>query len=256
MRREQPKVPARAMFLAALLAGTACAHNLGVRGKVWPIAEPNLMKVMMLRASHVNWKAKDKLLADKAKYALSHLAFAPLVPAQATKVLYYRPQVVLKRNITAPVWIDGKYVWRVVARKGTVVNPLERGIRPPTRMLFFDPRHRTQLKFALLAQRAYPTLIQLVATGGDVRGLARKIRFPVFYAYPFIVKGFHVRRTPTLVGIGTGQYADAVSLVQFGPTVLAHSTSRNSVKSVRALLDAAWYGGVSSRIRKVALDEQ
>ncbi len=226
----------------------AVAHDLGVRGKTWPIREPNLMKVMISRAAHVNWKAKDKLLAKQAKRDLSHLPYAPLSPAQTTRVRYYIPEVTLKRNIKAPVWTHGKYVWKVVARKGTVVNPLAQGLRPPTRMLFFDPRSKSQLRFALAAQRAYPTLIQLVSTGGDIRGLAKRLQFPVFYAYPFIVKGFHVQRTPTLVGVGTGPYANAVSLAQFGPNVLAHSGTGKSL--VKQVLKAAWYGGTPTAVRR------
>lgn len=237
------------LLLAGLLAGGgACAHNLGVRGKVWPIREPNIMKVMMARATHVNWRAKDKLLARQAKYALSHLAYADLGRAQSTRVRYYLPQVTLRHNIKAPVWVHSRYVWRIVARKGTVVNPLAQGLRPPTRMLFFDPRVKAQLRFALAAQHAYPTRIQLVATGGNVRGLAKRLHWPIFYAYPFIIKGFHVQRTPTLVGVGSGAYADAVSLAQFGRGVLARAIHGDA----EAVVHAAWYGGRVSHIRKAA----
>ena len=232
--------------LSVLVVQTGVAHNLGIRGKTWPIREPSLMQVMIARAAHVDWRAKDRQLAKQAKYDLSHLAYAPLARAQSTRVRYYLPVVTLKHNIKAPVWVHGQYVWKVVARKGTTVNPLTQGLRPPTRMLFFDPRSKAQTRFALTAQRIYPTLIQLVATGGNVRGLAKRLHWPVYYAYPFIVKGFHVQRTPTLVGVGAGPYADAVSLAQFGPGVLAHSNPGNAA----AVLRAAWYGGSVSGIRK------
>ena len=231
---------------SVLVVQAGVAHNLGIRGKTWPIREPSLMRVMIARAAHVNWQAKDRQLAKQAKYDLSHLAYAPLPPAQTTRVRYYLPVVTLKHNIKAPVWVHGRYVWKVVARKGTTVNPLAQGLRPPTRMLFFDPRSKTQTRFALAAQRIYPTLIQLVATGGNVRGLAKRLHWPVYYAYPFIIKGFHVQRTPTLVGVGTGPYADAVSLAQFGQGVLTRANTGNAA----AVLQAAWYGGSVSEIRK------
>ncbi len=228
------------------LAAPAGAHDLGTQGKTWPIIEPSLMRVMIGRAATLDWKKKDRQLAQRASHELHNLAYAPLPAAPYTRVQYYMPDVVLSHDIKAPVWEHGHYVWKVVARKGERENPLAQGLRPVTRMLFFDPRSKAQLRFALAVQRAFPDLVQVISTGGDVAGMAKRLHFPVYYAYPFIVKGFHVERTPTLVGIGAGPYVDDVSLAQFGPGVLAHLT--NAVRIARA----AWYGGTPRSIRAAA----
>lgn len=228
------------------LTAPAGAHDLGTQGKTFPIIEPNLEQVMMSRASRVDWRRTDQSMARQARHQLHHMTYAPLPATPRTRVQYYVPDVVLSHNIKAPVWTHGHYAWKVVARKGERVNPLAQGLRPVTRMLFFDPRSKAQLRFALAVQRAFPVLVQLVSTGGDVAGMAKQLHFPIYYAYPFIVKGFHVERTPTLVGIGAGPYVNAVSLAQFGPGVLAHLT--NAVSVARA----AWYGGTVQSIRAAA----
>ena len=213
----------------------ASAHDLGVRGTVYPIDEPSMLVQIIEKLSAVDWKQKSAELLAKAKHGLHHYAQDGLTPALETATRYIDPSVTLQKPISAPVKApDGKSDWRVIYPAGTRFNPLDK-LQPVTRMLVFDPRVASQMDFALAAMHAWPSLIELVATGGDIKAMSKKIQRPLFYASGSFVQRFQLRHTPALIGVGRGPQDKRLAVTEFGP---AQATAKQAVGAVRA----AWYG--------------
>lgn len=214
---------------------SVAAHDLGTRGHTFPIKEPSLLVQIIKKLSTVNWKQKSEQLLASAKHGLHHYAEDGLTPARQTRTRYVDPSITLQHPISAPVKTpDGKSDWKVIYPAGTRVNPLDK-VQPVTRMLVFDPRVPSQMAFALAAMHAWPDLIELVSTGGDIAGDSKKIKRPLFYASSAFVERFHLRHTPSLIGIGKGPLRRRLAITVFGP---AQATAAQAVKAVRT----AWYG--------------
>lgn|GEM_PF-1350248 len=226
-----------ALVLAFATGAGAQAHDLGVMGKVWPIADQDLLVQMAQAAAHVDWRAIQRRMLASARYRLRHMPDAGIPEARHTWTRYMDPSIVLRQDIEVPVrQADGRYTWRVLYPKGTKVNPLQTGIRPVTRMLFFDPRDPGQWAFARAAKRAFPDRLILVATSGDLPRMAKTIGQPVFYSVPKLAGRLGVTGVPALVGVGGGAHEFDLAVTTFGPkavTDLAH---------VRERLQEAWDG--------------
>ncbi len=85
--RQLAKWSAGALALTALSAMTsapASAHDLGVYGTVWPIAEQSLLVRMLEKAAHVNWKAVRHRLGHRADYQMHHFPQVTLRAAPLT----------------------------------------------------------------------------------------------------------------------------------------------------------------------------
>jgi len=213
----------------------ASAHDLGTRGTTFPIAEPSLLVQIIEKLSAVDWKQKSAELLAKAKHGLHHYVQDGLTPALETVTRYIDPSVTLQKPISAPVKApDGQSVWRVIDPAGTRFNPLDK-LKPVTRMLVFDPRVASQRAFAVAAMHDWPELIELVATGGDIKAVSKQIQRPLFYASTSFVQRFQLRHTPALIGVGKGPLDKRLAVTEFGP---AQATAKAAVAAVRA----AWYG--------------
>lgn len=213
----------------------ASAHDLGTQGATFPIEEPSLLVQIIEKLAAVDWKQKSADLLASAKRGLHDYTQDGLTPARETVTRYIDPSITLKSPISAPVKTpDGKSDWKVIYPAGTRVNPLDK-LQPVTRMLVFDPRVPSQMAFALAAMHAWPDLIELVATGGDIKGVSKKIERPLFYANTAFVERFRLRHTPSLIGIGKGPLRKRLAITEFGPV---QATAKAAIAAVRA----AWYG--------------
>lgn len=222
-------------ILFVFLSPLAHAHNLGVQGKVFPIKEESFVKMVVQRAAHANWKAVNKKLQKKAEWDVKHFPQQELPKASSTLTTYFSPGIILTHNITAPVSTPNGFHWQVVYKKGMHVNPLRRGLAPVTRMLFFNEKSPSQVKFMLAAVKAYPYFILPVALGGNIPKLAKMIGRPMFYAYPTILQRFQILATPALLGVGEGKYQYDMAVTYFGPHEL-------NPKKVPEEIHEAWFG--------------
>lgn len=218
-----------------LWASAAAAHDLGVQGNTWPIAEPSLIETIMKKVAGVNWEQKSKALLAKSKARMHNIPQDGLTTAKKTETYWVDPTMTLRKPLSAPVKdAQGKWHWKIIYPAGTKVNPLEKA-RPVTRMLVFNPTSRTQTAFAVAALHAWPTLIELVATGGDIKKTAKGIGRPVFYANKTMIDGFGLKHVPSLIGVGTGVHQYDLAITTFGPESL-------DPKEVKKTIAAAWYG--------------
>lgn len=179
--------------------------DLGQRGPVELVAEPDLMAVLRKRAEALDLAAHKRVAIQRF---WERQAFVELPAADTVRTRWVDPTVVLSRPLT-----DGKGKVLVPAR--TRINPLE--VLPFTQTLMvFDARKAEQVAAiqAWLKQRAadkaYPRTT-LITTGLNreqgwqaLAQIESTLDHPVFLLNRSIQARFQLERTPTLVdAVGT-----------------------------------------------------
>jgi len=141
-----------------LMAGFAAAKDLGVRGAVWPVEEPDLLDEIEKRLG--NMKASGELARmrrEAVESARERIEAPPRVagirPARFIRIRRFDPSVTIERDIIAH---DGK----LIAARGTRINPLEK--HPLTRdLLFIDGTRQVEVAWAIAREK--PSVIVLLA---------------------------------------------------------------------------------------------
>ena len=130
----------------SLAAGTAAAKDMGVRGAVWPVEEPDLLDEIEKRLGNMKTSGElARMRRDAAKRARALIEAPPRVagvrPARFIRIRRFDPSVTIERDIFAP---DGV----LIAARGTRINPLEK--HPLTRvLLFIDGTRPVEVEWAL-----------------------------------------------------------------------------------------------------------
>ena len=141
-----------------LAAGAAAAKDLGVRGAVWPIEEPDLLREIEARLQAMEDTGEaDRMRREAVERARERVEAPPRVagvaPARFFRIRRFDPTVTVEQDILAP---DGA----LLAARGTRINPLER--RPLTReLLFIDGTRPVEVDWALAREK--PSVIVLLA---------------------------------------------------------------------------------------------
>ena len=176
-----------------LAAGAAAAKDLGVRGAVWPIEEPDLLREIekKLQAMEDTGEA-DRMRREAVERARKRVEAPPRVagvaPARFLRIRRFDPTVTIEQDIRTA---EGT----LVAARGTRINPLER--RPLTReLLFIDGARPVEVDWALAREK--PSVIVLLA--GRPLDLARAHGRAFFYDQGGrLAKRLGVVATPSLV---------------------------------------------------------
>ena len=184
------------LLLAALLAATApsaSAKDLGVRGAIWPVAEPDLLVEIETRLFELQRSGDLARLEEEARTrARRSLEDPESVPgiarAREQRSRPFDPAITVAQDIRTP---DGT----LIAAAGTRVNPLKR--LPLTRdLIFVDGRREAEIAWALAHGR--PAKIVLLA--GRPLDLMRRHRRPFFFdTGGRLAARFGIAATPTLV---------------------------------------------------------
>ena len=173
--------------------------DLGIRGVVSEISEPDLIEVMKQKVAQVDWEAKK---AEAVKNAWKHQRFVRLPTAAKPATRTKDPTFIVQEDLLD---IGG----RPIRKKGERINPLE--IRPFTmRLLVFNPLSKEELNrvdFFLsrnkLAGRAMSTLIatQIDKDKGwdDYKALTDKYDAHVFVLTEDVKESFGIQATPSIV---------------------------------------------------------
>jgi conjugal transfer pilus assembly protein TraW len=162
------------VVMGVLLAGTAPAKDLGVRGETWAIAEPDLLAVLETRLLELEHSGALAAIEEEARERVRARIEAPepvagITPAAEHRTRLVDPSVVLERDVRLP---DGT----MLAAAGTHLNPLEHA--PLGRdLLFIDGRRDTEVSWALT--HAAPAKIVLLA--GRPLDLSRRHGRPFFF---------------------------------------------------------------------------
>ena len=191
----RPALAALCLALAVpVFTGLACAKNLGVRGQIWAIAEPDLLTQIEARLVTLKDSGELNRLGEEARSRARSLIEAPeriegIAPARERSTRLFDPAITVERDI---VTADGT----LIATAGTRINPFAH--YPLTRdLLFVDGTRAVEVDWALAHER--PAKIILLA--GRPLELARTHGRPFFFDQGgTLTARFDLQATPSLIG--------------------------------------------------------
>lgn len=172
--------------------------DLGIKGNIAKIEEPNLIEVMKNKLQLVDWEQKKR---DAVNNYWNAQKFNTLPTASETVVRFLDPSVVLTKKLTDSEGLT-------ILEKGTVVNPLEK--LPFNRIIIvFNPTIEDEVTF--VKQQLEDLTIQdgrvvLIASEFDRTGswewyenITESFNRPVYKLLPDVIKRWDVRFTPTII---------------------------------------------------------
>ena len=210
-----------AFFSTLMLAGAAapaCAMDLGVQSKIWPITETDIRVIVLQQMAQAHLEEKMNQLQSEGNNYLRNMPPRSLPLADKTETTYMDPSIQLANDINAPVkGADGSYTWQTLYHKGEKVNPLQNRTFTAA-YLFFDGSNPDQRSWAAsLAADVSNRVMPIDTTGAQFPDTAKAFGRPVFYATDQLLERFHVTHTPTLVYQGAGQYSLYMAITTFAP---------------------------------------
>lgn len=172
--------------------------DLGQRGPVEEISEPNLMDVIAQRIKQVDWDKKKKQAVDNV---WNNIQMYPLPPAPKDRIIRIDPTIEALQDIKDA---DGK----VLVPAGNRVNPLD--IQPfNSVVVVFNPLRESELDAAAAMIKSYtkkgkkiiPVLSEIDKTKGwDMYNeVARKLNHRVFMLTPELKQRFRIMHTMSVV---------------------------------------------------------
>lgn len=173
--------------------------DLGVRGDIQEIDEPDLIEAMQKRFAAVDWE-KEKEAAIKRVWYKQNFYFLPT--ATESRVRHIDPTIEVKEDIKA---LGNK----IVRHKGEKVNPL--AVKPYYgALLIFDPLSKNEMRRVgqFLSRNKMQGKVppKLIATRVDrekgwdsFNEIADTFNQPIFILNKDIVDAFHIEVTPTYV---------------------------------------------------------
>lgn len=203
MRCSEPPDPLRGqvrriLAMAAMLWSVcASAQDLGRIGPVYPIAEPNLLDVILgkLREAESSG-ALAKMQRDtqaRVRRGIEQPApVASITKATKARSFYYDPSIVVPYAITDA---DG----RLIVAPGTRVNPLDT-VSLSKQLLFIDARDPAQVGRAKRFLDERGGRLKVILTGGSYLELMRRWKQPVFFDQQgSLAEKLGIRHVPALV---------------------------------------------------------
>lgn len=193
----------RARLSPWLFAAATCwalgaqAANLGTIGPTYPVAEKNLLDVIMarLRAKEASGELKrhEQEARDRAAYAVNNpRPVDGLRRAQAARTFYFDPSFTLQSNV-----VDS--TGAVLFPAGTRKNPLE-VVSLSKHLLFFDARDPGQVARARELIEHYQGKVKPILVGGSFLDLMKRWNKPVFYDQDgTLVRKFGIAAVPAIV---------------------------------------------------------
>ena len=193
----------RARLSPWLIAAATCwalgaqATNLGTIGPTYPVAEKNLLDVIMarLRAKEASGELKrhEQEARDRAAYAVNNpRPVDGLRRAQVARTFYFDPTFTLQSNV-----VDS--TGAVLFPAGTRKNPLE-VVSLSKHLLFFDARDPGQVTRARELIERYQGKVKPILVGGSYLDLMRRWNKPVFYDQDgTLVRKFGIAAVPAIV---------------------------------------------------------
>mgnify|MGYP003438908282 FL=1 len=193
----------RARLSPWLIAAATCwalgaqATNLGTIGPTYPVAEKNLLDVIMarLRAKEASGELKrhEQEARDRAAYAVNNpRPVDGLRRAQAARTFYFDPTFTLQSNV-----VDS--AGAVLFPAGTRKNPLE-VVSLSKHLLFFDARDPRQVARARELIEHYQGKVKPILVGGSYLDLMKRWNKPVFYDQEgTLVRKFGIAAVPAIV---------------------------------------------------------
>lgn len=164
--------------LLVLSCEAARAEDLGMRGEVFPVIEPDLFSEIQAKfnrleeigeVDRINQRLRDRAIATAERPPRVEGIGRTTDP----RSFHFDPTVIVQDDIVTP---DG----RVIAKAGDVFNPLD--YTPmQQRLVFFDGDDLEQIEWARTEIAGSGAQVQPILIGGPVLELTRDWRRQVFF---------------------------------------------------------------------------
>jgi len=181
------------------LSPQAAAADLGVRGRLFPIVETDLLDFIAakLRAARASGRieALDHAFAKRAIASVERPAAVPgLMATREPRTWLYDPTFTVPHDYADQ---NG----RVFARAGMRINPLLRMPEFDRVMVFFDGDDPAQLAYALSTLRRYGSQrTRLILVKGSPVALMQREKTPVFFdQMGLLTDKFRLRQVPAVI---------------------------------------------------------
>ena len=163
--------------IGILLMPTVYAKDLGVHGRVYEIAEENLLQVILSRAQAEvdsgNWAKRVEGWQKQAKKQAARPRGIALPRAQKTTSHLYDPSIIVPQDIRDA---NG----RLIRAKGTHVNPLDY-ISMSRTLVFIDGDDQKQVDWMMSQTSEQPDRYKVILTQGNVIDLAKSLKRRLFF---------------------------------------------------------------------------
>lgn len=166
------------LVLAIGAAPPAAAHNLGVIGPTYPVAEAHLLEFITGRLQEKERSGELQRLQDAARAQATESVMNPApVPgirnAERARTFYFDPTFTLEHNV-----LDER--GQILFAAGTRKNPLD-VVALSKHLLFFDGRDPRQVARARELMSAYGGRVKPILVAGSYMRLMKAWQVPVFY---------------------------------------------------------------------------
>ncbi len=178
-----------------LMAGFAASKDLGVRGAVWPVEEPDLLrqieeKLESMKASGELARMRREAVERARERIEAPPRVAGIKPASERRSRLFDPSVTLMRD----AWTAEGHL---IAARGTRINPIEK--HPLTReLLFIDGTRPVEVDWAIARKK--PSVIVLLA-GRPLELMRAHGRAFFFDQGGRLARRFRLRVTPSLINV-------------------------------------------------------
>lgn len=184
------------LLIAVTMSGMASAHDLGVIGPVYPIAEPHLLEVILSKLREASSNGDLARLQHDAQERIKRETEQPAAikgirKTLQTRTFYFDPSIAIDHPITDA---EG----RIVIAAGTRVNPLD-VVSLSKPLLFIDAREKEQVERAstLLTTQSH---IKVILTGGSYMELMRRWQRAVYFDQQGVLTTkLGIRHVPAIV---------------------------------------------------------
>ncbi|WP_304526743.1 TrbC family F-type conjugative pilus assembly protein [Halomonas sp. I5-271120] len=172
--------------------------NIGTRGNVVDILEPNLIEVMKQKLANVDWEQKKR---QAASGYWKKQEFHSLEAATEDRTRWIDPSITVTADLKSG---DGE----VVVPQGTTINPLEK--YPFNRTMFvFNPLRKAEVDFVkrqlegMTVSDGIPVLMasefNREAGWDGYKSLTDDLNTHVYKLVPDVKSRWHIEKTPTVI---------------------------------------------------------
>ena len=198
-----PVVMVAFLLASLLIAHCVVAKNLGVRGSLYRITEPDMLTGMYQKLTAMQ---KSGALARENQAVLKRTIHYILRPTPVSgvrdlpkgalpKTRTFNPSIRVRKTITD---LHGN----IIAAKGTQVNPLDYRRFDDT-LVFMNADNHAQLQWVsrfIEKQRAHRHRFIIILVNGNIKTTAASLNTRVYFDQQGILcRHFHITHTPTLV---------------------------------------------------------
>jgi len=186
-----------AVFAGLAAALPAWPEDLGRVGPVYPVAEPDLLKLIEARLKAKQESGElariEREFLDRSRQTIeSPRPVDGLARTRAPRTFHYDPSVTAQDPVR-------DHEGRVLVAAGTRVNPLDY-VSLSNHLVFFDARDRAQTRKALDLHRLYQGRVRLILVGGSYIDFMRRHDMRVYYDQQgLLVQRLGIRQVPALV---------------------------------------------------------